>query len=75
MQGDLDEQERRLVARDGDSAAYRQQVAEWLAEELPFMLREQPWRRATVIVAGTTDLEHDPQIELVVAPPCHADPP
>ena len=75
VQGDLDEQERRLVARDGDSAAYWQQVAEWMAEELPFMLREQPWRRATIVVAGTTDLDHDPDGEIVVAPPCQADPP
>jgi hypothetical protein len=69
VQGDLDEQERRLVARDGDSAQQRRQVAEWLAEELPFVLREQPWRRATVVVAGTTGLPHDPDTEVVVAPP------
>jgi len=69
VQGDLDEQERRLVARDGDSASQRQHVADWLAEELPLMLREQPWRRATVVVAGTTELEHDPDTEVVVASP------
>jgi hypothetical protein len=69
VQGDLDEQERRLVARDGDSAEQRRQVAEWLEEELPFLLREQPWRRATVVVAGTTGLPHDPDSQVVVAPP------
>jgi uridine kinase len=69
VQGDLDEQERRLVARDGDSAEQRRQVAEWLAEELPFMRREQPWRNATVVVAGTTGVPHDPDTEVVVAPP------
>ena len=69
VQGDLDEQERRLVARDGDSAEQRRQVAEWLAEELPLMLREQPWRKATLVVAGTTELDHDPDTELVVARP------
>jgi hypothetical protein len=67
VQGDLDEQERRLVARDGDSAAQRRHVAAWLAEELPFMLREQPWRRASVVVAGTTELPHDPGTEIVIA--------
>ena len=72
VQGDLDEQERRLVARDGDSAEVRRQVAGWLAEELPFLLREQPWRRATVVVAGTTGLPHDPDTEVVVAPPVAA---
>lgn len=68
IQGDLDEQERRLVARDGDSAAQRQHVAAWLAEELPFLRREQPWRRASFVVAGTTGLPHDPHSEIVVAP-------
>jgi hypothetical protein len=72
VQGDLDEQERRLVARDGSSAEVRQQVAEWLVEELPFVLREQPWRRATVVVAGTTGLPHDPDTEVVIAPPVTA---
>jgi hypothetical protein len=67
VQGDLDEQERRLVARDGDSADQRRHVAEWLAEELPFMLREQPWRHATVVVAGTTELPHDAGTEVVTA--------
>ena len=69
MQGDLDEQERRLVARDGDSAAERQMIAEWLAEELPLLLRERPWEKATIIVAGgSTQLRHDPDTELVTAP-------
>ncbi|WNV83786.1 hypothetical protein [Umezawaea sp. Da 62-37] len=67
VQGDLDEQERRLAARDGDSAAQRQHIAAWLAEELPFLLREQPWRKATIVVAGTIDLPHDPDTEIVTA--------
>ncbi|HWO60784.1 MAG TPA: hypothetical protein VNO31_12210 [Umezawaea sp.] len=69
VQGDLDEQERRLVARDGDSPEQRRHVVAWLAEELPFLLREQPWRKATVVVAGTTELDHDPATEIVTAPP------
>jgi ABC-type cobalamin/Fe3+-siderophores transport system ATPase subunit len=69
IQGDLDEQERRLVARDGDSAAQQRHVAEWLAEEVPLLLREQPWHKATIIVAGTTPLDHDPDTEIVVASP------
>jgi pantothenate kinase len=67
VQGDLDEQERRLVARDGDSPEQRRHVAAWLAEEVPFLLREQPWRKATVVVAGTTVLRHDSESEIVVA--------
>jgi hypothetical protein len=68
IQGDLDEQERLLVARDGDSPEQREHVANWLLEELPFMLREQPWARATIIVAGPPQIDHDPDTELVVAP-------
>ncbi|RDI21622.1 uridine kinase family protein [Lentzea flaviverrucosa] len=67
VQGDLDEQERRLSARDGDSAEQRRHVTAWLAEEVPFLSREQPWRRATVVVAGTSGLRHDPESEIVVA--------
>lgn len=69
MQGDLGEQERLLVARDGDSPEQLQHVANWLREELPFMLRERPWVRATMIVGGPPRLDHDPDTELVVAPP------
>ncbi len=69
MQGDLEEQERLLAGRDGDSPEQREHVARWLQEELPFMLREQPWARATVVVAGPAHLDHDPDTELVVAPP------
>lgn len=71
VQGDLDEQDRRLSSRDGDSAAQQQLVADWLAEELPFLRRELPWERATVVVDGTTLLPHDPDSEIVVgsAPP------
>jgi hypothetical protein len=69
MQGDLDEQERLLVVRDGDSPEQLEHVANWLREELPFMLREQPWARATLIVGGPPRIDHDPDTELVVAPP------
>ena len=66
IQGDLDEQERLLIARDGDSPEQMTHVANWLREELPFLLREQPWARATLIVAGPAHLAHDPDTELVV---------
>jgi hypothetical protein len=69
MQGDLDEQERLLAVRDGDSPEQLEHVANWLLEELPFMLREQPWTEATMIVAGPSQIDHDSDTELVVAPP------
>ena len=64
----LVERMRRLVSRDGDSAAQQQHVADWLAEELPFLRRERPWENATLVADGTTQLRHDPDSELVVAP-------
>lgn len=67
MQGDLAEQERFLVVRDGESPEQLEHVANWLLEELPFMLQEQPWARATMIVAGPPQIDHDPDTELVVA--------
>lgn len=69
VQGDLDEQERRLVARDGDSPEQQRHVAAWLAEELPFLLRERPWDRATLVLDGTSPLPHDPQTQAVLADP------
>jgi hypothetical protein len=69
IQGDLDEQERRLLARDGDSPEQLKHVANWLREELPFLAREQPWARATMIVCGSAQIDHDPDTELAVAPP------
>jgi hypothetical protein len=44
-------------------------VANWLREELPFLLREQPWARATMIVAGPAHIDHDSHTELVIASP------
>jgi len=59
VQGDLDVQEHRLVARDGDSPEQQEHIARWLDEELPVMAREQPWAPATIVVAGASDLAHD----------------
>lgn len=69
IQGDLDDQERLLIARDGDSLEQQEHVASWLREELPFLLRERPWARATMIVQGPAWIAHDPETELVVEPP------
>jgi hypothetical protein len=69
MQGDLDEQERLLVLRDGAAPEQLEHMSNWLAEELPFLLREQPWARATMIVAGPPQVDYNPATELVVALP------
>ena len=67
VQGDLAEQERRLDARDGNSPEMQRHKAEWLKEELPFMLRERPWERAALVVAGTSVLDHNPDTDVVVS--------
>ncbi len=71
VQADLDIQERRVIERDGNDPAMREHVARWLEEELPFMAREQPWAKATLVVAGASDLPHD-DTEIVVARPGQA---
>ena len=67
LQGDLDQQERRLAARDGDSPAVQEHIAAWLEEELPFMRRERPWQQATIVVASTPTVDHDEDTEVIVA--------
>ncbi|WP_433062266.1 hypothetical protein [Dactylosporangium sp. CS-033363] len=69
LQGDLHEQERLLARRDGESPEQRQHVERWLREELPFMVRERPWARATMIIAGPAPVEHASGTDLLVAPP------
>lgn len=64
VQGDLAEQERRLVARDGNSLDMQRHKAAWLEEERPFMVRERPWAHALLVVDGTAALDdsHDPDV-------------
>ena len=38
----------------------------WMAEEDPFLLADRAWERATIIVAGTPELPHDPETEAIV---------
>jgi hypothetical protein len=67
VQSDMAEAERRGIDRDGGDAAAVSFWHLWMAEELPFMARQRPWTRATVIAAGTPSVPHDPANEVVVA--------
>jgi len=40
-----------------------------MTEEIPFLAADRPWERATIIVAGTPDVPHDPTREVVIAAP------
>ncbi|MDP9418495.1 MAG: hypothetical protein M3P48_11870 [Actinomycetota bacterium] len=73
VQSDATEARRRAIARDGGDAAAATFWDEWEAEEVPFLAHQRPWDRADLVVAGTPDLPHDPDTELVVAPPPRAD--
>lgn len=69
VQCDLDEAERRIRARDGDSPEQLQHEEAWEREEDPFLLDQRPWARATLVIYGSPDVSHDPERQLVVAPP------
>lgn len=75
VQADFAEAERRGIARDiaagvnGDEAQTVAFWHAWMAEELRFFARQQPWQRACVVVNGT------PQGELAADHHEIADPP
>jgi hypothetical protein len=67
IQSDFAEAERRGLIRDGGTDAVLAFWNEWMSHEVPFLQRDRPWERATLIVSGTPTLPHDPDDELVVA--------
>lgn len=74
MQVDRLEAERRLLDRDGDAPDQLQLVEDWAREEHPFMLTEQPWKHATVVVAGSPVPDRTSTRHLLVAPPVAGSP-
>jgi uridine kinase len=67
VQSDLDEAERRGIARDGDTEDARNFWHEWAAQEFEFLERQRPWERATVIVNGTPTQPYDRNTEIMVS--------
>ena len=67
VQSDMAEAERRGIERDGGDAAAVSFWHLWMAEELPFMARQRPWTRASIIAAGTPSVPHDAANEVVIA--------
>jgi uridine kinase len=67
VQSDLDETERRGIARDGGTEEARNFWHEWTAQEFEFLERQRPWERATVIVNGTPTQPHDRNTEIMVS--------
>ncbi len=67
VQSDFVEAERRGILRDGGDDEAVQGWHEWMAEELPFLAADKPWERADVIVGGSNQVDHDSEIEVVIA--------
>lgn len=67
VQCDILEARRRLIARDGHAEEALNR--EWEQEEILFLLEDRPWERATVKVAGSQVLQHDPNAQVVAAQP------
>jgi hypothetical protein len=67
VQSDAREAERRESLRNGGDAAAMEQTRGWMTEEIPFLAADRPWERATLIVAGTPGIAHDPVGEVVIA--------
>jgi len=58
-----------MDVRDGVSPEYQQFYADWVAEELPLLLHEVPWKKATVVITNTVDLDYDVETQVVVSSP------
>jgi uridine kinase len=67
IQSDLDEAERRGLAREGSTEEARNFWHEWMSQEFEFLRRQRPWERATAIVNGTPTQQYDPDSQVVVS--------
>jgi hypothetical protein len=67
MQADLRDVERRNAERVTAGETTKAGVAAWMAEEFPFLEREQPWRQASLIVTGSQMADLNPATEIAVA--------
>lgn len=41
----------------------------WTSEEVPFQAEQRTWERADLVVCGSSDVPHDPEVEVVVLRP------
>ena len=71
VQSDLDEAERRGIARDGATEDARNFWHEWIVQEFEFLERQRPWERATVIVNGTPTQPYDRNTKIMISQALH----
>lgn len=69
VQVDRDIAERRLRVRDGADPEHLDFVERWQREERRFLLEQQPWTKATAIVAGSPVRDDPPPDKVAVAAP------
>lgn len=67
IQSDMDEAERRGIARDGGTEEAKRFWMDWMRAENAFLAVQQPWLRAAAIVNGTPTMDYDAEQEVVVA--------
>jgi len=67
IQSDMEEAERRGIARDGGTEEARRFWMDWMREENEFLAEQQPWTRASAIVNGTPAMDYDAEQEVVAA--------
>jgi hypothetical protein len=72
VQSDFAEAKRRGMTRDMADLGRNETEAlrlwdEWEAEEVPFLLDDQPWRRATFTVGTASSLPHNAETEVVLS--------
>jgi len=72
VQSDLAQIERRNDVRVAAGEISPSNYASWMREEFPFVADQRAWERAFVIATGTSDLPHDPDTQVMLAPlPSH----
>lgn len=69
VQSDAQEAQHRGIERDGGDADAEAFWHAWMAAEIPFLLEQRPWCRADLLVCGSPQEQHDPDREMVTAPP------
>ena len=59
--------EHREAVRVAQGEVNKSNQDQWQLEEVPFLADQRPWERATLIVAGTPNVPHDPETEIIVS--------
>ncbi len=67
VQSDLDEAERRGIARDGGTQEAKDFWHEWMSQEFDFFQHQRPWERATAIVNGTPTQPYNRNSQIIVS--------